>query len=150
MNENVLFLAFNDKNHLPTGQWSNEPDYLAWHYLNFKCILLREPKLGSWQGFVSLDKTHPFFGKTLIMLALDSRFNQLNKIHGGITFAGRFISSPDLVDKNSWMIGWEALGQNDLVPMLGQNKLGNSQIYRNLIFAKRETEKLVRLLKGIK
>lgn len=149
MNENILFLSFADKKHLPIGQWSKEPDYLAWQYLDFKCILLREPKLGSWQGFVSLDKTHPFFGKTLIMLALDGRFHQLNKIHGGITFAGRFTSS-DLIDKSFWMVGWEALGQNDLVPMLGANKLGNAQIYRSIIFAKKETEKLVRLLKGIK
>lgn len=148
---NVVYIEFGDKSSWPKGTWLKEPDYCAWESYGYKCILLRDMKLGIWRGFVGITKEHPFYNKTLADMLNEKIYLYLTKVHGGVSFAGRFAPKSKTADKKLWWFGFECMQEDDLIPTVGPIKPAPgmvvvSQTYRSFTYARSQTIKLAQEL----
>jgi len=100
-----------DKSAWPRGPWDDEPDTHEWinRASGYDCFAQRSDITGAWCGYVGLPKGHPWWEK---------HYTQLPdlKIHGGLTFAGRF------KDKHGvwgfWLIGFDCSHSWDYRPAM--------------------------------
>lgn len=148
--------TFLDKTAWPPGPWQDEPDHLEWYdeATSYHCLMHRNEFFGFWCGYVGIDATHPYFGKSedLDLFA-----------HGGITNSdachpGRGASSGE----DTWWIGFDCGHGFDYSPVwpvlrdaFGLGSLRRFQYlfpgvyeYRDIEFVKREIENLARQLKN--
>lgn len=140
------------------GEWQNEPDYLKWESNGFECFLYRN-RFGSWCGYVVIPKNHPWFHEEYPDIEAD--------VHGGLTFSEG--------DDNHWIIGFDCAHYRDEQPantykiMSYLNKISPGtasesnlkklkeleervigfSFYKNMGFAKRETENLAKQAKEV-
>lgn len=152
---NVIYLKFYNKNKFPPGRWQSEPDYCKWFQHGLICVALRDMSLGIWKGFVGLDKSHPCFAKSVDELIqapnmLDAFFD----IYGGISSAGYLPDRYEEDAKKFWWLGCETSHGGDLYPLLkadpAMDNLLSGQTYKDLLFIRKETNKLARYVSRIK
>lgn len=55
-----------DRSKWGPGPWDGEPDRLDFTHKGRACLLLRGP-MGSWCGYASVEKGHPFYGRDYTM-----------------------------------------------------------------------------------
>ncbi len=146
-----------DKDNWPDGIWKSEPDRVSWtdHFTGYHCLIRRNSKGGGLCGYVSIDKTHPFYGKGFRSEdALDYDYEIIDSLncHGGITYSAPCDGNTDkgichLTKDNddSWWFGFDCAHSCDITP--------NGEIYdfharyRNLNYVIFEVELLAKQLK---
>ena len=125
------------------GPWNQEPDRVEWiDNTGLSCLVERYGRLGTLNGYVGVDSTHPLFQKDYHNWRGDFR------AHGGITWAS-FFNKEDashFVEHNKkirlWWIGFDCSHGFDCIPLY-QNKFfggigADIQNYRSLSYVKKE------------
>lgn len=113
--------------------------------------------MGIWKGFVGVDESHPFYGKTIEeLLKIPDAMEIFFSVYGGLNGAGRLPAKYKEFSNNFWWIGHETSHGGDLMPLLklegtdpDMAKLLSNQTYKDLRFIRRETNKLASLLSKI-
>jgi hypothetical protein len=154
---NVIYIEFFDKTIFPKGAWLSEPDLCSWKH-KLPCLAIRDMGMGIWKGFVSVDETHPYYGKSVDeILKIPSAMDAFLSVYGGLSGAGRLPTKYKDYAKSFWWIGIETTHGGDLMPLIrleGSDadvaKLTSNQTYKDLRFIRRETNKLANLLYAIK
>lgn len=154
---NVIFIEFYNKESFPPGKWLTEPDLCRWHH-QLPCLALRDMAMGIWKGFVSVDETHPFYGKSVDeLMKIPEALEIFFSVYGGLSGTGRLPAKYKEHAKNFWWIGIETTHGGDLMPLIkpdvpeqDMNKMLSGQTYKDLRFIRRETNKLANLLAQIK
>jgi len=151
-------------------EYESEPDSLVWEACGLHCELSRGP-LGHWCGYVGVEKDHPLYEKgysenldvllpslgrrqkkplgespSFAVLAtvifggeLEPCMSMVFEVHGGVTYAGYNDESESL-----WLIGFDCSHSGDLCP----SSPFQEGVYRNMEYAKKETEKLAAQIKA--
>jgi hypothetical protein len=133
------------------GPWQNEPDRVEFHHAGLACILHRN-RVGTWCGYVGVPPTHPAHGK---------RYDDVDvSVHGGLTYADHcmengpicHVPAPGEPDDLYWF-GWDAAHYTDLSPgivatlrELGSTRDRSDEIYRDVTYARNQTESLAEQL----
>lgn len=156
---NVIFIEFYNKKNFPPGKWLREPDLCSWEQYDLPCLAIRDMSMGVWKGFVGLSDDHPFFNKPITdLLKNQDVMDFFFAIHGGLCTSGRLPLKYKEFSKNFWWLGMEASHGTDLMPLLkldigadvDVSKLFSGQTYKDLLFIRRETNKLAKHLSKIK
>jgi hypothetical protein len=151
---NVISLEFLDKKKFPPGKWLNEPDLCHWNYDNVSCLTVRDMSLGTWKGYVGVNKQHSFYGKTLESLSkIDEAVTIYLAVYGGICSAGKIPLKYKKYGSTLWWLGIETSFGNDYMPLLKLDavntdmvKVVSSQTYKDFSFIRRETKALAKCL----
>jgi len=125
------------------NEWDNEPDELKWKHCGFECAIMRS-HMKHLCGYVGLPKWHPYYSKTYNDIDVD--------VHGGLTYASE--GDGEYLPKGLWWIGFDCAHARDLSPGLFQrfgglmpdNLMRPGEVYRNIKYVKRETERLAEQL----
>lgn len=115
------------------GEWDSEPDELDWKYGKLQCHLRRSEATGAWCGYVMIPRDHPLYENVDEAQSLE--------VHGGVTYTGEGIR-----DTEGWLIGFDCGHCCDIVPFL-EMPFEHTAEYRDLNYAKRETENLAKQIK---
>ena len=132
-----------DKTKWGPGPWDNEPDRVEFTHVGLPCLLLRGP-LGCWCGYVAVGPDHPFHGKHYDNVPVE--------VHGGLTYGAVCNGTICHVPKpgepaNVWWLGFDCGHYMDLAPSMLEYKRDGE--YRNVQYARIETEKLAEQLKAL-
>jgi hypothetical protein len=141
------------------GPWWDEPDKVHWidPVSDCDCLVVRN-HFGAWCGYVAVPPGHPWHGVEY------GEMEEVVRVHGGLTFADRcredergagfgichvpFPGRPHDV----WWLGWDACHGGDLAPVLEADfdfdVPGFSDVYRDLDYARAQTEFLARQVAG--
>lgn len=113
--------------------------------------------LGVWKGFVGLQSNHVFFGKSVEdMLKLPQMQDAFLAVYGGICSAGHLPDKYEEDAKKLWWVGIETSHGGDLFPLLKMDNspdmdiLLSGQTYKDLLFIRKETNKLALFVSRIK
>jgi hypothetical protein len=103
------------------GEWIDELDRLEFVHAGFQCLLVRNPTLFHWCGYVGIPPGHPHFGKDY-----DDIDDTVLEVHGGVTYAdscrGAVCHIPKLgEEENLFWIGFDCAHAGDLVPGMNMN-----------------------------
>lgn len=116
------------------GPWDNEPDQVEWESSGLTCILRRASSLGHWCGYVSVPRSHAFFGKNEYdLFDLGAHLS----VHGGITYAedtrpcGMTLTATKTTEA-LWWFGFDCAHGSDLCP---GSRYTTEGTYRDLEFA---------------
>lgn len=155
---NVINIEFYNKDNFPPGRWMSEPDLCYWEN-ELPCLAIRDMKLGIWKGFVAVNDSHPFHGKTVEELfKLPGILKVFHAVYGGLCGVGHLLV-PKYKEfaKNHWWIGIETSHGEDLMPLLkldtsdpNMAKMTSNQTYKDLRFIRREVNKLARVISNYK
>jgi hypothetical protein len=145
-----------DKSKWPAGPWHQEPDRAQWQHAGYACLMVRN-RVGAWCGYVGVDAAHPFYAKP---------YNDCDvAVHGGLTYADRcrgticHVPEPGMPD-DVWWLGFDCAHCYDLAPGILAVELSIPKLreyaqehlredtYRDLPYAKRETERLAEQLRA--
>lgn len=127
-----------DRSEWVRGEWDNEPeDLIEWVHFGVRCIIKRNMYLGTWCGYVCLQKNNPLL----------SRVMELHwRIHGGITYIEDMNPiNNDIISGEKW-VGFDfchAFDLNPLTELAGDYHYGVT--YKNREFAIKEVEKLAEI-----
>ncbi len=153
---NIISLEFFDKKKFPPGKWLSEPDLCHWDYKSVSCLVLRDMALGTWKGYVGVNKQHPFFRKTLIDFSKIDDAGMNSAVYGGICTAGKIPVKYKKYGSNLWWFGIETSYGADYMPLLKLDtanadmvKLTSKQTYKDFSFIRRETNVLAECLTRI-
>ncbi|MGG1147008.1 hypothetical protein [Bacillus wiedmannii] len=103
-------------------KWETEPDFKLIHEGNgFHVFVFRNMQMGNLNGYVGVDRTHPWFAETM-----DGKASNL-RVHGGITFASKG-GWHEHFKKKYWYFGFDTAHFMDLVPAMDAMR-------RNVTFA---------------
>lgn len=97
------------------GPWLDEPDRIEWHHEGVPCLMVRQPRLGNWCGYVAVEPGHPWHGKEYDAVPADT--------HGGVTYAAAchgdvcHVPAPGEPD-DVWWIGFDCAHHGDHSPGL--------------------------------
>lgn len=156
--DNVVFIEFFNKNIFPPGKWKSEPDFCYWTNNNLPCIAIRDMSLGVWRGFVGVKNTHKFYSKSYKMMMRSKLAKNISKkIYGGICGAGKLPSNYKEYNKDYWWISIGAILEEDILPLTSNQEQKNDpsdvflfKTYKDLVFFRKEINKLSEYLSGIK
>ena len=153
------------KKGLPDGPWMNEPDRIQWVSNGLDCLMIRQPSMGNWCGYVGVPKGHKLFG---------ADYNEAHdlapiSVHGGLTYAdkcGHFICHDPNSGKHDdvWWFGFDCAHAYDLSPSMLKYRMENPElkrlyerslardpenadVYRDEAYVKNEVENLARQLR---
>ena len=102
---NVIFIEFYSKQNFPPGKWLSEPDLCHWEN-KLPCLVIRDMSMGIWKGFVGVDESHPFYGKTIEeLLKIPDAMEIFFSVYGGLNGAGRLPAKYKEFAKN-YLVDW--------------------------------------------
>jgi hypothetical protein len=137
-----------DKRKWGPGPWAAEPDRLEFRHRGVPCLLRRSAISGAWCGYAACEPGHPWHGAHYDKPDVD--------VHGGLTFAGEcqreicHVPQPGEPADVYWL-GFDCGHAFDFSPALTakveaitgeRSALRDDTTYRDLAYAKRETEQL--------
>lgn len=113
----------------------------------YHLVIYRHPELGSLNGYVGVNRNHPWFG-----LHYDSNKMYDIRVHGGLTFSGKYFK------KKYWYFGFDTAHCMDIVPsihrMLKESGLEptifEGQTLKDVNYVEKETEGLLEQLQEAK
>lgn len=112
-----------DKDSWPDGEWKDEPDHVAWldAVTGYRCIIRRGDATGALCGYVSVNRSHPYHGKS---------HNDIDDIdvHGDLTYSELCSAT------GQWILGFDCAHLGDLCPM----SLSSWESYRNITYVRGE------------
>lgn len=134
------------------GDWNNEPNRLNWTHAGLDCMIIRNPRLLHWCGYVGLRPNHSCFKK---------RGDDVNvEVHGGLTYArdceGHICHITDDPSEKIFWLGFDCAHYGDLSPgfsdlssRLPASRYGLFETYRNLAYIVAETNSLAEQLEKV-
>jgi hypothetical protein len=140
------------------GPWDGEPDRLEWKHQGLDCLMVRNPALLHWCGYVGVPKGHPFYEKHYDRVDAEA--------HGGLTYSER-CQGPvcHVADDGAapvWWLGFDCAHSGDLVPAMKLSEMlfGPSlrasmeaihagDVYRDATFVKAEVNSLAEQLAAV-
>lgn len=150
--DNIIFIEFYSKKNFPPGAWAKEPDFIKWKVYNLDCVMIRDMRLGMWRGFVGVPKNHKGFNKSFADM-INEDWGLSIDVHGGISTTGKLPQKHKDLNKNLWWIGFECTQGEDLMPLVKIDKsdpllsqIANMQSYKDVKFARKETNSLAKQL----
>jgi len=150
--DNIVYIEFFNKKDFPTGEWSAEPDFVQWSAYGLQCLAIRDMKLGSWRGFVGLEKSHKGYSQSHAEL-LESGWMPNLEVHGTLTFAGKLPAKYKELNKSTWWVGFECSHGTDYLPLVKVDQsspfytsLRSQQVYKNIHFVRKQTNQLAKQL----
>lgn len=130
-----------DKSSWGPGPWQSEPDRVEFEHAGFPCLMLRQPRLGHWCGYVAVPPGHPWHGKGYD--DVDAR------AHGGLTYAEKCSGGVCHVPKpgepdDVWWLGFDCAHLGDFSPVGNSQPyaFGSPEEYRDAEWVRREVERL--------
>lgn len=167
-----------NKTRWPDGPWMHEPDRVDFEHAGLPCLLLRNGK-GAWCGYAAVPPGHPWHGvdyKACLAPGApghdpedeDSAWHDCQetlqervRVHGGLTYSaaceGPICHVPKPGEPDAvWWFGFDCmhLGR-DFAPryaleMPGIYGLFGEAIYRDLAYARAQTERLAEQLAAVR
>jgi hypothetical protein len=137
-------LSFVDRSNWKEGPWDKEPeDQISWLDADteLRCLMKRNSS-GSWCGYASVSKGHPFYGMNYNNY---EDLHELHIVHGGLTYSG-----PDSDDSELWWFGFDTCHAFDESPnsiSLYGPHTSSEDSYRNKEYVIRDILKLAKILK---
>lgn len=141
------------------GPWADEPNRELWKAHGLDCLVNRN-SLGAWCGYVGVPKGHPYYG-----LSYRDLYERLYPdVHGGLTYSdhcqGEICHLHDEGEAPVFWFGFDCANAFDLVPAMDAMRkydprfpkdlfLVSREVYRDLAYAKAETESLAEQLAGV-
>jgi len=128
----------NQNNTLPNGPWTNEPDQEVFTHQGTFCAILRHCGMGFVNGYICIDKDHPWFGLD------DSKIDSI--CHGGVTYACNTPPTKGLAGWGKWWVGFDTGHTGDLTPppAFRPSMFGNTRaVYRDWEYVRNEVKILV-------
>lgn len=141
------------------GPWDEEPNRVEFESYGFNCLLVRNPFMFNWCGYVGVSPNHPDYGKSYD----DDSFDNI-EVHGGLTYAEHcqdvICHVTEASDDRLYWFGFDCAHAGDLVPgMEASRKLWSATqqvmeeqiaklsflrkpIYRDVKYVKEETKRL--------
>ena len=135
-----------DKSRLPEGPWMHEEDCYLWADIDtgYESRIVRYEH-GALCGYVAVDKTHPLYKQNYCAIQ--------EKIHldeRSITYAAHHTPRNHTDSENLWWIGFDALGRNDLMPLMFSLYVPDLEVtYKTAAYMYRQCQKLARQLREI-
>lgn len=148
------------------GPWDGEPDRVQWQSSGLACLAVRN-RSGNWCGYVGVPREHPFYGVSYSAYedggdgeTCDYRSLINVEVHGGLTYADKcaedgpicHVAEPGLPE-DVWWLGFDTAHAGDLSPVSRSDymrglypALAEYETYKDLAYAKRETESLAEQL----
>lgn len=139
------------------GPWKDEPDKVQWQdeATGLPCLIVRHPSMGFLCGYVGVPEGHRYFGGSHKDLDL--------RVHGGLTFSGRFQHSGDEgrgvchapepgEPDNVWWFGFDCGHAWDKAPYKDQmfpQFVIREEIYRDVDYVAEECRALALQLKVV-
>lgn len=122
-----------DKTSWPDGEWKAEPDHILWldAITGYRCIIRRSDVTGALCGYVCVNRSHPYHGKSHIEI------DDID-IHGGLTY------SELCSDTGQWILGFDCAHADDLCPIIPFDWA----YYRNINYVENEIIGLKQQLYG--
>lgn len=146
--------VFRDKRTFGPGPWVDEPDKTQWQdaATGLRSMALRNPRLGTWCGYVGVERGHAFYGMKDVAV-IDAL-----QVHGGITFACRRRPGEPNVNPllepgepdDIWWFGFACAHGCDLMPAFQTDHPDASRVYRTLQYVEDECAKLAAQLADTK
>jgi hypothetical protein len=157
-----------DKTGWGPGAWQDEPDKIHWvdAATDLDCLMVRQPRLGHWCGYVGVTEGHPLFGK-----GYDETYREGYDldIHGGLTFAAACSESTDPSrgichvalpgrPDHVWWFGFDCAHSGDYVPSMvarerdaGMARMSFelNDIYRDRAYVEAEVRSLAQQLAAV-
>ena len=124
----------------------DEPHLTEWQAHGLACLVVRNPYLKAFCGYVAVAPGHPLHG--LDWTDAHTIVDDL-RVHGGLTYTGKstpLICHPHEPD-NAWWLGFDCAHAYDLVPGLPglDSPLMGGQ-YRDIAYVRAEVESLAEQL----
>lgn len=129
-----------------TGDWDHEPDRIEWKHNGLDCLMVRQPNMLHWCGYVAVRNGHPAFQK---------HYDKVDvKVHGGLTFAdecsGPICHKSEGDDDKVWWLGFDCAHFRDLSPVMQMHRsksdwpvgIDGYDLYRNVRYVQAETNSL--------
>lgn len=137
-----------DKSSWPAGEWHNEPDKKQWldETTGLPCLMVRQPELGHWCGYVGVSKGHPWFEKDYDDVPAD--------VHGGLTYANHCAHHICHVveegeDDHVWWLGFDCGHCCDLsIYMIKQGYRFREATYKDMAYVEEQCRKLAQQAKA--
>ncbi len=157
-----------DKSNWGEGPWQTEPDRVEWEHNGHSCMIIRN-YYGVWCGYVAVTKEHPCYEKNYsVPFDEEKDESEANypteslEVHGGLTYANHcqgeicHVPKPGQPD-DVWWLGFDCGHHMDLSPAYIMNDplwksfaLSMRLVYRDMAYAKKETNSLADQLAGMK
>lgn len=127
-----------DKSDWGPGSWNEEPDKLQYpdEDTGLPCLILRST-LGHLCGYVGVSSTHPLFGKSYEEPDI--------KVHGGLTFAGKWEEQGNDI----WWFGFDCGHMGDRSPHMDKYICIGNGYYKTIKYVQAEVKDLARQLKEL-
>ena len=135
-----------DKSTWDKGEWTSEPDHVAFEHKGVPCIIHRVDTHGGLCGYAAVEPGHPWHGyEEGSAIEAD--------VHGGITYAGRcegaicHVPKPGEPD-DVWWLGFNCAHAGDFSPGYSKHiksyasTKSRDSVYRTVSFVRAECERL--------
>lgn len=130
---------------LPPGPWDNEPHLFRFKYLGFHCVMIRNPILMHYCGYIGIPNTHPWYRKSQDSIEID--------VHGGLTFNGDHLPMGLGLESDSymWWLGFDCAHAWDQAPfflskeytdIIGRSSVMADGEYRTFAFVKKQLNRM--------
>lgn len=128
-----------------TGPWNNELNRLNWKAHGLDCMLVRNPVMLNWCGYVGISSDHPDFNRDY------GDLEELN-VHGGLTYAnlcqGNICHLSDDNGEPTYWLGFDCGHFDDIAPLMLEYRhlkdwpKYSPETYKTEQYAKLETQNL--------
>lgn len=141
-----------DKSTWGDGPWQREPDRVEFRAHGFPCLMVRQPRVGHWCGYVGVPKGHPWHGESNYFWDRQDG----PEVHGGITYgeacAGAICHVPAPGEPDDvWWIGFDCAHSGDLSPAdnaHSRRALREWETYKPESYVRAEVERLAQQAAG--
>lgn len=134
-----------DKTSWGNGPWQNEPDRLQWVHFGYACLIVRQPELGHFCGYVGVDNSHPLYMKEYGEANVD--------VHGGPTYSDKcsgiicHIPEQGMPD-DVWWIGFDCAHSEDMSPGM-RYTFATHGTYKDIEYVQKEVNSLAEQLRNL-
>jgi hypothetical protein len=133
------------------NEWDLEPSMQSVEGDGYHVMVVRHPHLKTLNGYVGVDRSHPWFGEHFDNSKLRNVI-----VHGGLTFSQK--GGFDNFKKKYWYLGFDTSHAGDLIPSMidiakkhGIPSLTKSyETYRNFDYVLQQTVNLLEQVKEAK
>lgn len=158
-----------DKSAWGDGPWQDEPDKIHWidPETDLDCLMVRQPRMGHWCGYVAVTEGHPFYAKHYDQChtgTADSWPDGWLDVHGGLTYSNFCAESEDPArgvchvpepgrPHKVWWLGFDCAHLYDLMPAHEARQpdwpKSTEDVYRDRAYVESEVRSLARQLKAV-
>ena len=132
------------KQRVGAGPWCDEVNRYTWKAYGVDCMIVRNPSMLHWCGYVGVKNPHPWHG-----MGYD---DVSPNVHGGLTYAdacrGHICHIGD-DDKPVWWFGFDCAHSGDLIPAVRIPPVESKDHYWTQEQVMKETMRLAKQIAGV-